>query len=150
MVAVCLCLAATNTTAGAQTAGTITGTVNDASGAALPGVVLTLQNQATGLARTATTDPAGRFVFTGIAGTYGLRAELSGFRTLVRRDLPVTVSETLTVPVVMELGGVEQSVTVEGGGSIVNTQTSELSFLVGQQAIESLPLNGRSLKNPKW
>jgi carboxypeptidase family protein/TonB-dependent receptor-like protein len=141
----CLCLLAVATAASAQTASTVTGTVTDASGAALPGVSLTLQNAATGLLRSAATAADGRFVFAGIpAGPYGLRAELAGFRTVVLRELPVTIAETLTVPVVMEVGGVEQAVTVEGGATGVNTQTSELSFLVGEQAIASLPLNGRN------
>ncbi|HXT32600.1 MAG TPA: TonB-dependent receptor, partial [Vicinamibacterales bacterium] len=145
VVVVCLCLLAVATAAYAQTASTVTGTVTDASGAALPGVSLTLQNGATGLLRSTATAADGRFVFAGIpAGPYGLRAELAGFRTVVLRDLPVTIAETLTVPVVMEVGGVEQAVTVEGGATVVNTQTSELSFLVGEQAIASLPLNGRN------
>ena len=145
LVAVGLCLIAAETAALAQTASTITGTATDASGGALPGVSLTLQNAATGLLRTATTAADGRFVFAEIpAGTYNLRAELSGFRPVVRRDLPVTIAQALTVPVVMEIGGVEQAVTVVGGAPSVNTHDLELSFLVGEQAIESLPLNGRN------
>ncbi len=129
----------------AQTSSTISGTVADASGGALPGVALTLRNEATGLARTTTSAADGRFVFAGIgAGEYELRAELSGFRTLVRRDLEVTVAQAVTLALVMDVGGVEQTVTVSGGASAVNMGTSELSFLVGQHAIETLPLNGRN------
>jgi hypothetical protein len=128
-----------------QTAGTVTGTVADASGGALPGVALTLRNVGTSLTRAATSGADGRFVFAGItAGEYELRAELSGFRTVVRQRLAVTVAESLSVPLVMELGALEQTVTVSGGASAVNTATSELSFLVGEHAIETLPLNGRN------
>jgi hypothetical protein len=129
----------------AQTAATLTGTIVDSSGGALPGVQLSFRNQGTGLVRSATTGADGRFVFPGIpAGTYELRAELSGFRTIVRQNLAVTVAETLAVPLTMEVGGVEQAVTVSGGAAAVNTGTSELSFLVGEHAIETLPLNGRN------
>jgi hypothetical protein len=129
----------------AQTSATITGTVSDASAGTLPGVALTLRNVGTGLIRAATSSADGRFVFAGIpAGEYELRAELSGFRTVVRQRLAVTVAESLSVPLVMEVGGLEQTVTVSGGASSVNTATSELSFLVGEQAIETLPLNGRN------
>ncbi|HET7697559.1 MAG TPA: carboxypeptidase regulatory-like domain-containing protein [Vicinamibacterales bacterium] len=129
----------------AQTSATLTGTITDTSGGALPGVALTLRNTGTGLTRAATSTPEGRFVFAGIpAGAYDLRAELSGFRPVVRQGLTVTVAQSLTVPLVMEVGGVEQAVTVSGGASAVNTATSELSFLVGEQAIETLPLNGRN------
>jgi hypothetical protein len=142
---VAACLAASAAPLGAQTAATITGAVADRSGGALPGVTLDLRNVATGLVRAATTGPEGRFVFAGIpAGDYELRAELSGFRPLVRRDLHVTVGQTLTIPLVLEVGGVEQTVTVSGDAGGVNTGTPELSFLVGQQAIETLPLNGRN------
>ena len=129
----------------AQTAATVTGTIVDRSGASIPGVLVTLQHGGTGLTRTATTAADGRFVFAGIpAGEYEVRAEVSGFRPLVRPTLVVTVGETISLPLAMEVGGVEQAVTVTGGAPLVNTATSELSFLVGEQAIASLPLNGRS------
>lgn len=140
-----LCVVVAATSAAAQTAATLTGTVGDASGAALPGVQLTLRNVATGLARASTSGGEGRFVFAAIpAGEYDLRAELSGFRPLVRQKLAVTVAQTLSVTLVMDVGGLEQTVVVAGGAAAVNTSTSELSFLVGEQAIESLPLNGRN------
>ena len=130
--------------ASAQTAATISGTVADTSGGALPGVALTLRNTGTGLTRTAVSEEQGRFVFAGIpAGTYDLRGELTGFRPVVRQAIPVTVAQSLTIPVVMEIGGVEVSICV-CAASAVNTTTPELSFLVGQQAIETLPLNGRN------
>ena len=129
----------------AQTAATVTGTIVDASGGVLPGVSLTLRNTATGLVRTTVTSAEGRFVFAGLAASeYELTAELSGFRRLVRQDVVVTVGETVSLPLTMEVGGVEQTVTVTGGAPLVNTATSELSFLVGERAIESLPLNGRN------
>ena len=143
-VPVCLLLLLAPATARAQTSGTITGIVADASGGALPGVQLTLRNVATGLTRASGTGVQGRFVFAGIpAGEYELRADLSGFRPLIRQRLAVSVAQTLSVALVMEIGGLEQSVTVSTTSS-VNTATSELSFLVGEQAMATLPLNGRN------
>jgi len=108
----------------AQTAATVSGSVADASGGALPGVQLTLRNQGTSLTRSATSGADGRFVFPGVlAGLYELRAELTGFRPIARRDLSVTVAQALSVSLVMEVGGVEQGVTVSGGASAVNTET---------------------------
>ncbi len=81
-----------------QTAATITGTVSDASGGALPGVTLGLRN-ATGLSRAATSGVDGRFVFAGVpAGGYELRADLSGFRPLVRQGVAVSVAQTRRSP----------------------------------------------------
>jgi hypothetical protein len=129
----------------AQTAATITGVVRDASGGALPRVQLTLRQTETSVTRSTASDHDGRFVFAVLpVGRYELRAELAGFRTLVRQDTPLTVGETRVLSLVMEVGGVEQEITVSGGASIVNTQTPELSYLVGEKSIESLPLNGRN------
>jgi hypothetical protein len=129
----------------AQTAATVTGTIVDASGGVLPGVSVTLRNTATGLVRTGATSTDGRFVFAGLAaGQYDLTAELPGFRRLVRPEVVVTVGETVSLPLTLEVGGVEQTLTVTGGPPLVNTATTELSFLVGERAIESLPLNGRN------
>jgi hypothetical protein len=124
----------------------LTGVVVDDSGGALATVQLMLRQTATGLTRTAVTGADGRFVIAGVpAGQYDLRAELSGFRPVVRSGLTLTVGETLALPsLLMAVGGIEQAVTVSGAPPSVNTATSELSFLVGAQAIESLPLNGRN------
>jgi hypothetical protein len=144
MVGLALMLAGTLPAQG-QTAATLTGTVSDTSGGTLPGVNLTLQHTGTGLIRTLVTGPDGRFVFAGVPiGEYSLRAELMGFRPLVRQGLVLTVSQTVSIPLVMAVGGIEQAVTVVGDAELVNTATSELSFLVGEQTIESLPLNGRN------
>jgi hypothetical protein len=129
----------------AQTATTLAGTIRDASGGALPGVQLTARHSAIGLTRTTTSAADGRYVFVGLpVGDYTVSAELSGFRPLLRENVLLTVGATVTLPLVMELGGIEQAVTVTGGAPLVTTGTSELSFLVGERAIASLPLNGRN------
>src|SRR5688500_6909884 len=88
-----------------QTAATRTGTVLDATDAALPGVQVSLRNTATDLTRAVTTDANGRFVIAGLAsGDYELRAELTGFRTLVRQNIVLTVGETGALPLPMEIG----------------------------------------------
>lgn len=144
--AVCLlCLAMLLArSAAAQTAATLSVQVEDTSGGVLPGVTLSLTQPATGLTRQAVTNERGRSVFAVLpAGTYELRAELSGFRTQVLRNLTLTVAESLATTVSMSVGGVDEQVTVLGG-SAVNTVTGELSYLVDARAIETLPLNGRN------
>ena len=130
----------------AQTTATLTGSVLDPSGRALPGVQLTLRQPSTAMSRSAITDSDGRFVVAGIsAGQYELRAELAGFRTTSRTDILVTVGEIRALPpLTLEVGGIQEQVTVMSTAFLVNTQTSELSYLVGEQAVASLPLNGRS------
>jgi hypothetical protein len=128
-----------------QTAATVTGTITDTTGGALAGAQVTIQQVQTGLVRSALSSAEGRFVFAAIpAGQYLVRAELDGFRTLVRQNVVLTVGQTLSLSLVMEVGGVEQTVNVERTAPNVNTQSPEVSFLVSQEAIESLPLNGRN------
>jgi hypothetical protein len=145
-VAVALALLCAAGTLQAQTAATLTGSLVDSSGAALASAQLTLRDTATGLTRTGLTGDDGRFVLAGLAaGEYELRAELTGFRPVVRQAVVLTVGQTLALPpIALQVGGIEQVVTVMGSSSVVNTRTSELSFLVGERAVESLPLNGRN------
>jgi hypothetical protein len=130
----------------AQTTATLSGSIVDSSGGLLPGVQVTVRQLTTGFTRSTTTGLDGRFVVAGIsAGPYELRAELSGFRPATRADIVVTVGEALTLPPIpLEVGGVQEAVTVTSALSRVNTQTSELSYLVSDQAIATLPLNGRN------
>jgi len=135
-------------TASAQTTSTIVGTVSQPEAGPLPGATVTATQRETGFTRTVVADADGRYTIAGLpAGTYELRAELSGFKPLVRTGVDVTVAETAAVNFTLDSGALaiaDQVVTVEGRGSRVNTQTSELSYLVTQQAIETLPLNGRN------
>lgn len=129
----------------AQTAGTITGVVTDGSGAVLPGVAVTARQTDTGLVRSAVTNETGRYAIASLQpGTYEVRAELAGFKPHLRPDVTLAVAETLAINIVLQLGGVEIDEIVVGGTPLVNTTTSELSYLVGTEAIERLPLNGRN------
>jgi hypothetical protein len=136
-----LCVCAS--TARAQTAGTIIGTAIDQTGAVLPGVSFKLTNTATGHLRAAIGDAEGRFVFAEVpVGDYELRAELTGFKTEIV-TARVTVAETTSLDITLKVAVAEYAEAVVAGP--VNTRTHELSFLVGEQAIASLPLNGRNI-----
>ncbi len=133
------------TSAAAQTAGTITGTLSDANGGVLPGVSVTVRDTATGLSRTVVTGAAGRFVVAAIPpGSYDLRAELAGFKPHVRQGVTVPVATTVNLNMTLQIGALEIEDVVVGTMPLVNTSTSELSYLVGAEAIERLPLNGRN------
>ncbi len=132
-------------TATAQTAATISGTVEDPNRSLLPGVTITLRNVDTALTRTAATGPEGRYVMAGLPpGVYELRAELASFKPHVRRGLQLTIAQALVLNLTLEVGGLSEEVTVTGETSLVNTSSAELSYLVGADAIGALPLNGRN------
>lgn len=129
----------------AQTTGTIAGTVQDANGGVLPGVAITVRNVQTELVRSDVTGPQGRFVVAALPpGEYQVRAELSGFRPHVRRDLHLTIGQTLALAIKLDVGALAEEVTVSGDASAINISSAELSYLVGSEAIERLPLNGRN------
>jgi Carboxypeptidase regulatory-like domain/TonB dependent receptor-like, beta-barrel len=131
--------------AGAQTSGTLTGRVVDGSGAVLPGVAISARQAARGVERSTITDGAGRFVLAALpAGAYDVRAELAGFKPVIRQGVTVTVGESQVVEFSLDVGGVTEAVTVAAAVSGVSARTGELSYLVDERAIEQLPLNGRN------
>ena len=130
---------------GAQTASTISGTVHDVNGGVLPGVLVTATNSGTSLVRTSVTGPEGRYVIAALPpGKYEIRAELAGFKPHVQRDLELTISETLPLNITLQIGDLEIEDVVVGISPLVNTASSDLSYLVGASTIEQLPLNGRN------
>jgi hypothetical protein len=129
----------------AQTTATISGTVEDTNLGVLPGVAVTATNAATGLSRSTLTGAEGRYVLAALPpGEYDVRAELAGFKPHVRRGVDVAVAQTVVINVTLQLGDVEIRDEVVGVPPLVNTSSSELSYLVASDTIEQLPLNGRN------
>ena len=127
------------------TTGTIAGRILDSEGGVLPGVTVTARQTETGLQRTTTSDAQGRYTIAALPrGAYEIRAELTGFRGLIRSGVTLTVAQTAVVDLTMTVGGVSEQITVVGEAPTVNTRTGELSYLVDERAIEELPLNGRN------
>ena len=131
--------------AAAQTAATISGTVQDASGGVLPGVTVTARSVETGLTRTSTTGPVGQYVLAQLPpGVYEVRAELAGFKPHVRPQVALAVAQSVTLNVTLQIGDLTIVDVVTAEIPVVNTSTSELSYLVTSEQIEQIPLNGRN------
>ena len=131
--------------AAAQTTGTLGGSVQDTTGAVLPGVTVSATNEATGLVRSDVTGTEGRFVIPFLPpGPYRLDLELAGFKPHSRRGLDLSIAETVNLNITLQLGELDLKEEVVGIRPLVNTGSSELSYLVGREAIEHLPLNGRN------
>ena len=132
----------------AQVSATISGTVQDASGAALAGATVTVKSLETGATRVVTTNPAGSYtVFSLPAGPQEVRAEKVGFTTLVRTGINLQVGQQAVVNLRLELGELKQAVTVTEGTPLVNTTPVSISGVVGESEVKDLPLNGRSFDN---
>ena len=128
------------------TTGTISGSVSDPSGAAVPGATVTVKNVDTGISRTTTSGPAGRYEAPNLpVGHYEVSAVASGFRTSVRSGIELTVGRNAVVDHALQVGEVTQAVTVTGEATFVETTTSTVSQLVDEQKVEDLPLNSRDL-----
>jgi hypothetical protein len=136
-----------STPASAQTTtAAIQGTVTDISGATVPGATVRATNKDTGLVRTATTNNVGLFYLPALPiGTYELRCEKSGFKTIVQQGVVLTVGSQRVVNFAMQVGAVEQSVTVRAEGTQVNTTSAQVSTLIDSQQLKQLPLNGRDV-----
>ncbi len=129
----------------AQTTATVSGTVQDMDGGVIPGATVTATNAATNLVRTSTTGGEGRYVLAGLPpGTYDLRIEISGFKPHVRRGLTLSVADAVVANAELEIGGLVEAVQIVDWAPVVNTSSSDLSYLVGSDAIATLPLNGRN------
>jgi hypothetical protein len=140
----CLVILALASPAAAQTTATLVAVVQDESGGRLVDVAVTVRHVATGATRTVATGDDGTITLTGLAvGEYELRVTRGGFRPLVRAGLVLTVGEHASLVLTLQLGAVEV-VTVSGAAPAVNTRSGELGFLVDQQTIEQIPVNGRN------
>jgi hypothetical protein len=125
--------------------GTLSGTVTDATGAALANAQVLVHNDETGSERRLTTAPDGRYSAPSIpVGTYTVTAQLPGFSAARRTGIPLTVGQSRQIDLSLSLDSVTQQVTVEGAPSTVNTSTQQTSGLVDERQVKQLPLNGRS------
>ncbi|MPZ20273.1 MAG: hypothetical protein GEV06_20505 [Luteitalea sp.] len=125
--------------------GTVTGNVSDTSGAVVPRVEMSLINADTGVVRTASSDERGNFRFLLVPpGEYAVEASLPGFRAFRRAGIVVEADRSLAVPVQLEVGELEQTIEVQAGTPLLETNTSSLGTVVDEQKIESLPLLGRN------
>jgi len=144
-VAALLGLLAWTLPAQAQTMSQLGGKVMDASGGVIAGARVLARNTGNSLERTALTGADGRYIIPSLPiGVYEVRAEFTGFRPMVKQGIRLVVGEAATVDLTLEVGPIEQAVVVEGSSPLVNTQSAELSYLVGEEPIETLPLNGRN------
>jgi hypothetical protein len=128
--------------AAAQATGQINGIVTDASGAVLPGVTIEVTNRAT--ARCAQRSCADGLSAAALAGDYDVKASLSGFRTALRENVRVTVTETARVAFELEVGQLTETVTVTADATLVETSNATHGIVITEDKVVDLPLNGRN------
>jgi len=125
--------------------GSIIGTAVDDTKAVLPGVNITATDQETGRVSTGITDEKGEYrLLRLLPGKYTVQAELSGFSSVVLKDVELLVGNTLTIPFTMKLAQVSETLTVIGETPLVDTASSQIAGNVDRRQMEELPLQGRN------
>lgn len=125
--------------------GAITGTVQDASGAVIPGASVTLTNTGTGLQLHTQSDESGVYTFAPVRiGNYAISVTAPGFKKTTQEHVHLNLQETLNVRIRLALGNVAQTVTVTGAPPLLQTQQSSVGQVVSTRSINNTPLNGRN------
>jgi hypothetical protein len=127
--------------------GTINGLVNDPSNRVISGADIVVVNDATGVSYSSKTNDEGIYVLPNLPpGPYRLQVSRVGFKTLIKPDIVLNVQDALSVNFTLPIGALSETVTVEGGAPLVNTESATVSTVVNRQFAENLPLNGRSFQ----
>ena len=121
------------------------GRVADQQGGILPGASVVARNQETGMYREAVTNPDGTFFIAGLTpGRYELSADLSGFKKYVRRDVLLEVGRTATVDINLQVGALEESVTVTAESQLVDVTSKEVGGNITARELVDLPSINRN------
>jgi hypothetical protein len=128
-------------TAGAQEAASIVGVVQDSSGAVLPGVTVEASSDALiEKTRSAVTDGSGRYAIIGLRpGTYAVTFTLPGFKTVRREGIVLEGAFAATIDGNLEVGALEETVTVSGASPVVDLQSTQNQFVANREVLEVLP-----------
>ena len=136
-----------STLMGQTPTGSISGIVQDESGAVIPGAKVTVTNVDQGISRVVPTNSAGRYQVPGLLpGNYEVQAQMEGFQTEIRKGIQLTVGLDAVINLPLRVGQVAQTTVVTAQAPLVETMSGTVSGLVDDRAIRDLPLNGRSFE----
>ena len=126
-------------------AATLTGTVADATGAALPAATVTVVAASTSLSRTVVTTSNGGYMVPALPpGAYRVQVNAGGFKPLTRDGIRLATGETIQLDLTVEVGGVSEGITITADAALLRSASSGLGHVVDHRRIVDLPLNGRS------
>jgi hypothetical protein len=124
---------------------TIRGSVQDPTGAVLPGATVTVTNTGTKAVQSTVTDDRGSYLLAGLfPGTYDLKVELSGFKTYERTSVTLSPTDNRGIDVRLELGQQSEMVTVTGVQEVIQTETGAREGVLSAKQIDNLSIIGRS------
>src|SRR5918994_6925452 len=124
--------------------GGIRGVVTDANGV-LPGATVTLTNEATRVSRETVTNEVGQYNFPAVPpGAYAIKIQLPNYKTFDRTGLRVATQQFITLDILLEVGGIQETVTVTGESPLIDTSTASTGGTLDRQQLEVLPSPGRN------
>ena len=124
--------------------GGIRGAVKD-SGGVIPGVEVALTNDSTGVSRSTTTNDAGEYNFPNLApGAYTLKTSLQGYKSYQRAGLTVATQQFLTLDVTLEVGALDETITVTGAAPLIETSNASTGTTLNAETLQTLPAAGRN------
>ena len=131
-----------------STNGTINGRVLDPSNKVIGGAEILVINDATGVQYSGKTNEDGIYVVPNLPpGAYRLQVSKVGFKTLIKPDIVLNIQDALSINFTLPVGAVFETVTVEGGASMINTTDASVSTVIDHTYVENMPLNGRSFQD---
>jgi len=133
--------AVTNLSYGQDTNASLSGTVTDPSGAAIPGAKMSLTNEATGFTANFVSDGAGEYTFRNLTpGTYDLSVSANGFKSTYQKGIELAINQAARVDAKLPLGKADETVTVIGDASLINYENQTLEGGVSPEALQDFPL----------
>jgi len=131
-----------------QATANLEGTIKDDQGNALPGVDVTAKDARSGVTRVSVSGPTGRYRLSALSPSiYDITFKLAGFKTKIMTGFELLVNETKALNVTMEQAAVEEEVTVVAQTPLIEATKSEISTIVTDKEVESLPLLTRQFAN---
>lgn len=128
--------------------GTINGQVVDPSNGVIVGADILVINDVTGVKYSGKTNDDGIYVMPNLPpGPYRLQVSKVGFKTLIKPDIVLNIQDALSINFTLPVGAVFDSVTVEGGASMIDTTDASVSTVIDHTYVENMPLNGRSFQD---
>ena len=126
--------------------GGVRGIVQDENAGLIPGAEVTLVNEETGVARPTASNASGEYSFVNVQpGVYTLRADLEGFSSFVAEGLTIGISAFLVSDITLNVGGVEETVTVTAETPLIENGTASVASTIDRKQIEVLPSPGRNI-----
>jgi hypothetical protein len=128
--------------------GVINGLVADPSNRVVAAADVVVVNDVTGVQYTTKTNDEGIYVLPNLPpGPYRLQVSKVGFKTLIKPEIVLNVQDALSINFTLPVGAFHETVTVEAGAPLVNSESAAVSTVVDRQFAENLPMNGRSFQS---